>query len=400
MKKSTNRLSKSTAKGATAKSARGLTIGFVLDDTLDTPDGVQQYILTLGAWLSAQGHTVHYLVGETKRTDIPNVHSLSRNVQVRFNGNRMSIPMAASSRQIKQLLKDVRFDALHIQMPYSPFMSGKVLRYADPTTAVIGTFHIAPYGQKVILANRLLAILLRRSQKRFDSVVSVSPAAQEFARMTYGITSTIVPNVVEVARFKGAKPMYAEKTIVQIMFLGRLVPRKGCDVLLQAIDKLVQRTDIRPFHVYIGGRGPLEANLRAYVAKQRLEKYITFTGYVAEGDKPSFYASADIAVFPSMGGESFGIVLVEAMSTSRTLVLGGDNPGYRGVLGGRAELLFPTNNPYVLADLLATYMQNPIERQELITWQNKELAQYDVAVVGTKLVKEYNQALHQRTNVQ
>ena len=67
-------------------------IGFVLDDTLDSTDGVQQYVLTLGKWLKDQGHDVHYLVGATKRRDIPGVHSLSRNMSVRFNGNRMSMP--------------------------------------------------------------------------------------------------------------------------------------------------------------------------------------------------------------------------------------------------------------------------------------------------------------------
>ncbi len=67
-------------------------IGLVLDDTLDTPDGVQQYVLQVGRWLSAEGHDVHYLVGKTTRTDIANVHSLSRNLKVKFNGNRMSMP--------------------------------------------------------------------------------------------------------------------------------------------------------------------------------------------------------------------------------------------------------------------------------------------------------------------
>jgi phosphatidylinositol alpha-mannosyltransferase len=70
-----------------------LTIGFVFDDSLDKPDGVQQYVLTLGDWMKKQGHSVHYLVGATTRDDIANVHSLSRNMRVAFNGNRMSVPL-------------------------------------------------------------------------------------------------------------------------------------------------------------------------------------------------------------------------------------------------------------------------------------------------------------------
>src|SRR5579875_4032120 len=98
-------------------------IGMVLDDTLDTPDGVQQYVLQVGRWLSAQGHDVHYLVGATTRTDIPNIHSLSRNKQVRFNGNRMSMPLPASRKKLKQFLRTEQFDVLHVQVPYSPFMA-------------------------------------------------------------------------------------------------------------------------------------------------------------------------------------------------------------------------------------------------------------------------------------
>ncbi len=97
--------------------ATRLKIGFVLDDSLDSTDGVQQYMLTMGRWLQKKGHEVHYLVGHTRRPDIANIHSLSRNITVRFNQNRMSIPLGASRRHIKQVLMREQFDVLHVQMP-------------------------------------------------------------------------------------------------------------------------------------------------------------------------------------------------------------------------------------------------------------------------------------------
>src|ERR1700760_451276 len=102
-------------------------IGLVLDDTLDTPDGVQQYVIQVGTWLTAQGHEVHYLVGATERTDIPHIHSLSRNLKVKFNGNRMSMPLPTSKRTLKRFLHEQQFDVLHVQVPYSPFMAGRLL---------------------------------------------------------------------------------------------------------------------------------------------------------------------------------------------------------------------------------------------------------------------------------
>src|SRR3989344_2354655 len=122
-------------------------IGFVLDDGFDRLDGVQQYMLTNGEWLNKQGHEIHYLVGETARDDIPNLHSLSKNLKVRFNKNRVSIPVRVYKKRILKLLSNEKFDVLHIQMPFSPMLSGYVVRNAPKHTAVVGTFHIAPYGK-------------------------------------------------------------------------------------------------------------------------------------------------------------------------------------------------------------------------------------------------------------
>lgn len=97
-----------------------LTIGLVIDDSLDRPDGVQQHVLTLGRWLTGKGHTVHYLTSTTQRTDIPRIHSLAKNLPITFNGNRLGIPLPADRSAIRQLFTDVHFDVLHINMPYSP----------------------------------------------------------------------------------------------------------------------------------------------------------------------------------------------------------------------------------------------------------------------------------------
>jgi len=101
-----------------------LKIGLLLDDTLDTPDGVQQYVLCLGGWLTNQGHEVHYLVGASKREDIKHLHSIANNIRVRFNKNRLSIPLPTSRSAIRNLLDELQLDVLHVQMPYSPLFAG------------------------------------------------------------------------------------------------------------------------------------------------------------------------------------------------------------------------------------------------------------------------------------
>lgn len=375
-----------------------LKIGFVFDDSLDQPDGVQQYILALGEWLSGQGHEVHYLVGATSRHDIARVHSLSRNIQVRFNGNRLSIPLPAPRQAIRELLQTEAFDVLHVQLPYSPFMAGRIIAAAPPGTALVGTFHILPNSRLAAAGNRVLGWWLRRSLRRFQAIVSVSAAARTFARSYYGIDSTVLPNVVDYARFHNAVALPAYNGgRPTILFLGRLVPRKGCRTLLEAVNLLQRQAAIPQFRVVVCGKGPLEAELRAYAAKNHLQN-IEFTGFVAEADKPRYYASADIAVFPSRGGESFGIVLLEAMA-AKTAVLAGNNPGYASVIGAKQELLFTAADSRQLADKLAWLLEDGQARRGLAAWGEGYARAFDTAAVGEQLAELYRHALRTADNM-
>lgn len=375
-----------------------LKIGFVLDDGLDNPDGVQQYILALGDWFKAQGHEVSYLVGHTTRTDIEGVHSMSRNMKVRFNGNRLSMPLPTSSRKLRRFLKDEqRFDVLHIQVPYSPFMAHRLIMAADDRTAVIGTFHVAPNYWLSTWGNHALGIWLRRSLKRFDRMLSVSQTAKDFARSTFRIDSEILPNVINYARFHDAKPLdrYRDDRLT-VLFLGRLVPRKGSVQLLKAVAKLAAEPGVPEFRVLICGSGPLEGELKKLIRTHGLENKVELAGFVSEDDKPRYYASADVSVFPSTGGESFGIVLLEAMASGRSAVLAGDNPGYRSVLEARPEMLVDPDDIDAFSKKLAEYLRDAPLRQNLQEWGAGFSHDFDVNVVGKKLFSVYDEALHKR----
>ncbi len=376
-----------------------LKVGFVLDDSLDTPDGVQQYVLTVSAWLKAQGHDVHYLVGQTQRTDIPQLHSLSRNVKVRFNRNRMSMPLPASRSKLRALLQKEQFDVLHVQLPYSPFLAGRIITAAPKHTAIVGTFHIAPHSLIVRAANVLLRFMTRRSLHHIDAVMSVSPVAQIFAKQTFGIQSSVVPNTIDLSPYSASLakqfPKYAN--VNTIVFLGRLVDRKGCQFLLQAIARMQADGGVQaPYKVVICGKGPLEAELKAFVKQHNIDDIVEFVGFIDEADKPRYMASSDIAIFPSTGGESFGIVLLESMAASRGVVLAGDNPGYASVMANRQQALFDPKNTQALADILRGYLNDPLARKTARLWQQQEVQKYDVQAVGAQIIEQYNTALHKR----
>ncbi|HEV2403616.1 MAG TPA: glycosyltransferase family 4 protein [Candidatus Saccharimonadales bacterium] len=374
------------------------TVGLVFDSSLDTADGVSQYVMAVGRWLSEAGHDVHYLVGQTKRRDLQNINSLSRNVSVRFNQNRISTPLPASSRKIKELLARERFDVLHIQMPYSPLLAGKIILAASPQTAVVGTFHIAPYSALVHGGNRLLGVLVRRSLHRFDEVISVSKPAAAFVKATFHMDSSLVPNTRYLDDFYNARPFPALAKKQNIVFLGRLVERKGCQFLLHALTYMVrhQIIDRTTCHVLICGSGPLELSLKRYVAMHQLEDLVDFKGFISEADKPRYLASADIVAYPSTGGESFGIVLLEAMAASRGAVIAGNNPGYAAVLAEHHEALFDPKDSRQFAELLAQLLADRTTRQAAVGWQRAMAHHYDIDRVGPQILSIYRRALHKR----
>ncbi len=376
-----------------------LKIALVLDTSLDPPDGVQQYVISVGEWLRSNGHDVHYVVGESQRDDLQNVHSLARNIGVRFNGNRTTIPLPTSRKKLAAFLAEQQFDVLHVQTPHSPFFAQKLILAASPATAIVATFHVLPEGNLPVLGNHVLGFWLRASLARIDQMLAVSPAAAEFAKRTFGATSRVLPNVFDYQLFQQAKPLpkYDDKTIT-ILFLGRLVPRKGCRYLLEAITML-SVSDREKIRVVVCGKGPLLSELQNYTEQHGLQDSVEFAGFVSEEDKPHYYASADIAVFPSTGGESFGIVLIEAMASGKSVVLAGNNPGYASVMSPKPELLFDPSNVPELATLLNQYIHQADSRRSLAKWGEQYSKQFDVEVVGPRLVALYKELLA-RKNVQ
>lgn len=367
-------------------------IGYVVDDTLDKTDGVQQYVLAVGEWMRARGHDVHYIVGQTNRTDIANVHSMSRNIRVVFNGNRLTIPWWASKRAIKRLLDEQQFDVLHVQMPYSPLMAQRVLRAASGSVTKVGTFHIMPYGRAVFVLTHVLGWMLRPSLRQLKHVFAVSQAAKSFADRAFGVRATVLGNAIDLQPFLCAKPIPGDGAPT-IVYLNRLVPRKGSQYLVAAVRMLVQDMGYtKPFQVLIGGKGELEAELQRYIDRHNLSQHIRLIGFVPEESKAQCLAGADIVVYPSTGGESFGIVLLEGMAASRGVVLAGNNPGYTSVMSELPDQLFAPRDIPAFAELLRTYLNNPGKRRARVQPQRKLAQRFDIQVIGSTLEDYYRKS--------
>ena len=374
-----------------------LKIGFVLDGGLEEPDGVQQYILTLGDYYKSLGHTIRYIVAGKINYGKEDAVSLNSSIGVRSNGNKLSVPILPPSRKkLKRFLKEEQLDVLHVQAPYSPVLAEQLVFLADKRTAIIGTFHVVPHYWFLDVGNYLLGLWCRFSIKRFDAIVSVSEAAHRVTKRDFGVDSDIVPNVVDFDRFKKAKPLASKDKKLTILFLGRLVERKGCLELLKAVSLIANKANVPKFKVVICGKGPLLNQLKAFVKQKELSEVVEFKGFVSEKLKPRYYASADISVFPALGGESFGIVLLEAMASGKSAVIAADNEGYVTVLKAYPKQLFAKKDPLVLAEKLEELLKKKSVRLEYAKSGSVYAAQFDVKVVGNRLLNIYSEALRKK----
>ena len=371
--------------------AKKLKIAFVLDDGLDNEDGVQQYIRSLASWFRKNGHIVHFLVGETRRQDIDNVFSIPKNIRVSFNGNKMTIPLPVRLNTINKILTKHQYDVIHVQMPYSPFFGAKVVRgayHAKNKPVIVGTFHIAPFGTIADRATKVLGLVLKNNLKKFDRFISVSEAAKKFSRKTFGIDSQVLPNVVDYNKFKPVKAKKPNKKL-KVVFLGRLVERKGCRYLIEALHELNALNPNLDYHLDICGKGKLRIELENKVKIYGLHNKIKFRGFVTDEEKIQYLQQADLAIFPSYAGESFGIVLIEAMAAGSGVVIGGDNPGYQTVLNNMPSCLIDVKNTKEFSKRLNEFMTDNELRSKLHKIQQHEVRQYDINKVGPKLVDLY-----------
>jgi phosphatidylinositol alpha-mannosyltransferase len=367
-------------------------IAFVLDDTLDSSDGVQQYVLLVSDWLRKKGHDIHYITGHTTRTDIPNIHSMAKNVRVRFNHNRLSVPLPASGKRIHQLLSKEKYDVLHVQMPFNPLLAGKVISRADPRTAIVATYHIAPHSKLVVAASKALGVVQARTVSRLDALISVSHVAQAFAKSTTHQDSVVIPNAIDTKLWRPAKQ---QPRNTDIAFLGRHVSRKGCIYLLKALNELKTTGKLTDQTVVIAGDGPDRQNLEAYVLSHNLSDYVRFVGYLSEEQKRQLLQTTKLAIYPATGGESFGIVLLEAMAAG-AVVIGGDNPGYASVIGQAEGSLVTPQDTATFAERIVSLLEDPKLLEDLGSRQQALLAQYDIDTVGNAILTVYKEVVSQR----
>ena len=363
-------------------------IGIVNPYSWDVPGGVGFHIRDLALKLRSRGHDVRVLTPSTS-DDLPEwITSAGSSVSIPFNGSvaNISIKPKALART-RRWLADNDFDVVHVHEPVVPSVSMAAAMLAS--APLVGTFHAA-LGRSVSRA--IASAPMRLYMERIGVRIAVSEEARRTLIEHHGGDAVIIPNGVETASFRTAQPLdqwVATDERPVIVFLGRLdEPRKGLGIFAGAIERVLEAIPGARF--LIAGRGDAP-DIRAAVA--RFGDSVSFLGGISDEEKESLLAGASIYVAPQTGGESFGIVLVEAMA-ARTTVVASDIPAFRAVLeDGRAGALFDTGSSDSLASALVELLGDHERLDALADAGQRASAQYDWEVVADKVFEVYKLAI-------
>jgi phosphatidylinositol alpha-mannosyltransferase len=358
-------------------------IGMVCPYSFDVNGGVQSQVLQLAEVMRERGHYVSVLAPSSPHVKLPDyVVSGGKAVPIPYNGSVARLRFGpATHRMVKRWLAAGDFDVLHLHEPNAPSLSLLALMIAEGP--IVATFHTSTTKS---LGLSMFQGILRPWNEKIMGRIAVSDLARRWQIEALGSDAVQIPNGVDIASFASAPllPGYPRpgKTV---LFLGRFdEPRKGMAVLLAALPALVER--FADIEILVVGRGD-EDELREEAAD--LAGHLKFLGQVDDAEKASALRSADVYCAPHTGGESFGIVLVEAMAAG-TPVVASNLDAFRRVLeDGAAGRLVPVEDPAALAEALIDVLSDGALRAGYVDAASDAARQYDWDVVADDILLVY-----------
>lgn len=361
-------------------------IGVVCPYGWDTPGGVQSHIRDLAEYLIGEGHFVSVLAPAIDEESLPPyVTSAGRPIAIPYNGAVARVlfgPIAFS--RVRHWISQGNFDVLHLHEPAIPSIS--LLACWAAEGPLVGTFHAAAKRQKVSFA---VIPFLEPVIEKLNARIAVSEAARETLTEHLDTDAIVVPNGIYASLYRDGK-IDERWTGNTIGFIGRFEePRKGLSVLIDALPAII--TQIPDIKIFIAGPGDSADALKEI--QPALRSRFTFMGRISEEEKANFLASVGLYIAPNTGGESFGIILAEALAAGASVVAS-DIPAFDSLLGhGEYGTLFESENSQDLAIKVVALLKDSAARKE-IAQRGKNYAQaFDWDVVADKIYDVYQMAM-------
>lgn len=361
-------------------------VGLVCPYAWDTPGGVAAHIHDLRLALMRLGHEAAILAPAEDEDALPEyVTNGGKPVSIASNGSVAKINFGpGAAARARRWIKEGEFDILHVHEPAGPTLS--ILSIWVAHGPIVGTWHASLRSSRRDL--NAMAPMVRSAMEKVRARIAVSEYARRSLVEYTGGDAVLIPNGVDCTLYAGDEPLPGHRRgSSTIMFLGRIdEPRKGLQVLLAALPRVLA-ADPRAT-LLVAGPGDVAA-VRAALDPAIAER-VTFLGLVSQEDKARALHSADVYVAPNTGGESFGIILLEAMAAG-TPVLASDIEAFQRVLEeGRAGEVFRNGDPEDLAERLVALLADPARRAELSATGLVRAAQFDWASIARRVIEVYH----------
>lgn len=357
-------------------------VGIVCPYSLDVPGGVQAHVIDLARALISLGHTVDVLAPADDDQELPSfVTSAGRALGIPYNGSvaRLSFGPVSYAR-VRRWIDEHSFDVLHLHEPTAPSLSFLALVVADGP--IVATFHTSTPRSKMLSA---FQGVLQPFLEKVTARIAVSALARRVQVEHLGGDAVEIPNGVAVDFFSSASTLDGyPRPGGTIGFVGRYdEPRKGMPTLLEAFELIAD--EFPELRLLVVGRG--ESSFGA------LADRVDLLGQVDDLDKARMLRSVDVYVAPNTGGESFGIILTEAMSAG-TAVIASDLDAFRRVLDdGKAGVLFPVGDASALASALRSLLQDTALRASYVDAASSRVQSFDWSVVASQVLRVYESAI-------
>lgn len=367
-------------------------IGLVCPYNMFRGGGVQECVLALQRELTKRGHKALILTPQPRNVPkkVPKyILLLGSGTDVRSFRTTAQVSVSVDPAGLYQELTKQRFDLLHFHEPWVPILSRQILGRSSSIN--VATFH-AKLPDTVVhkTIEKVITPYTKSILGYFDALTAVSDAAADYAKTVTKQPIEIIPNGIDLNKYTTNRQSKNQPTI---LFVGRLERRKGLKYLLRVYRILVKhRPDVR---LIIAGDGP-EKERHQYISKQWGLTNISFRGFVSEKEKLALLSKATVFCSPALYGESFGIVLLEAMAAGLPVVAG-DNPGYRAVMQdtGLISLVDPADSQEFARRLQLLLFDDSI-RRAWQKWAKKYVQQFDYSKVVDAYERLYEQAIRKK----
>lgn len=311
-------------------------IGLVCPYNMFLGGGVQECVLAIRDGLVERGHKAYIITPQPRNYDgpkHPGIIMVGGATKWRSYGTTTQISASVDLDSLATMLEQENFDILHFHEPWAPMLARQILSRSNAIN--IGTFHAA-LPDKVLsrTIEKVITPYTKSIIKYLDILTAVSPAAAKYAESITHRKIHIIANGIDTSRYRVSHVDDKRHNKKIIFYVGRLEKRKGLKYLIQAFKILSDKDPT--FHLVIAGDGPDRSKLEDQVRDNKVNN-VSFLGYINDETKFQLFSQADLFCSPAIYGESFGIVLLEAMA-SRCVAVAGNNPGYEAVMNGLGQI--------------------------------------------------------------